>query len=226
MARYYYHLTNYHHRHRHIKRLKRLIAGACLLTILIAGLIIGDVLRLRRKPAPPPTQQSTIIQQSPVSIFRTEYFQFQTGSKWAAIATDGNNGMYVYRNLDQSFIQQELDVYVNKTPNELTATYIVPVAAAVDGRLTARALSPHCKNALPADAKKTATPVTYLKVTFTCITDGTDFRVLAGIENGTPNMKLIRPNGASANYILYFHDVTANPSAEQFEQILNSFQTR
>lgn len=226
MARYYYHLTNYHHRSRHIKHVKFMVFAVVFMVFVAVIVIAFDLLSLREASSPPASPQSSLVEQAPITIFRTEFFQFQAGSKWVAIATASKEGKYVYRNLDHTSIQQELNIYVNKTPDELTATYVVPVIASLEGHITASELSPHCKNGLPANAKLNPTSITYQKTTFNCIPDGTDYRVLASMEGGTPILKLKRPNGSEASYILYFHDVTVNPSPDQFRQILNSFQTR
>jgi len=226
MARYYYYLTNYHHQRRHLKRLKRVgVIFACLL-LLASIAIVTDILISRHNQPRPVSQSDILIQQSPINIFRTGYFQFQASPAWAAIANASSANMFVYRKLDQDLIQQELDIYVNQPPAILNATYVEPVLASTDGVLHAQGVSQHCKNAQPSWARLEPTVVTYQKVTFTCVPDGTDYTVVAGEVGGTPNIKLRRPDNSLATYTLVFKDVTVLPSADQFTQILNSFEAR
>ena len=227
MARYYYHLTNYHHRHRHVKRLKRFFIAALVLIVIVVGLVGADIFRQHKEKPSPPSQLSTVIQQAPVAVLRTEFFQFQAPVNWVEISNESTSQKFLYRDIKNTLINNQLEVYVNSAPKNLLAEYVVPVTVNSDHlSLTAGILSDHCKKAVPKPLDHNPVMVTYNGVTFGCRIDGTEFIVVAGQKGGTTDIKLIRPNGKATTYTLVYRDLTANPTGNDFTNILNSFQAR
>lgn len=228
VAKYYYHLTNYHHRNRHVKRLKRMLVFGVVVVFVAAGVIAFDILRQRNEKPGPTSQLSTVVQQSPVAILRTEFFQFQAPIDWVEVRNESTTQKYVYREIKNTLINNQLEIYVNNAPKELLAEYVFPVTINKDQLgITATELSNHCKNSQATKpASNNPLTVTYKGVTFGCRIDGTEFIIVAGKVGGTPELKLMRPNGSAASYTLVYRDLTANPTGDDFSAILSSFQTR
>jgi hypothetical protein len=227
MARYYYHLTNYHHRHRHIKRLKRFFLVILIVALVAAAVIAVDTLRPHKEQPSAPSKVTTSVQQASVAILRTEYFQFQAPPDWVEISNQSTSQKFVYREINSTNIKNQLDIYVNNPPKELFAEYVLPVTVKDDhASLMAGTLSDHCKKAVPKPLNENSLTVTYEGVTFGCHFSGTAFIVVAGQKGGTTDIKLIRPNGQPITYTLVYRDLTADPTGDDFAGILNSFQAR
>lgn len=228
MAKYYHHLTNYHHRLRHLKRLKRLFALGVVIISVSAVVVILDIFNEKSQQPTPASQITTVVQQSPVVILRSEFFQFQAPVDWVEVNNQSTSQKFVYREIKNTQISNQLDVYVNNFPNDILADYVLPVTVSKDQLgIAATELSDHCRNALPTKpTDHNPKTVTYKEVTFNCRVDGTEFIVVAGKVGGTPDIKLMRPGGKLTSYYLVYRDLRADPNGDDFTTIINSFQTR
>jgi hypothetical protein len=201
--------------------------AAVLLALIGAGVIIADTLRQHKQQPSAPSKITTTVQQSSVSILRTEYFQFQAPADWVEISNQSTSQKFVYREIKNTLIQNQLDIYVNNSPKELFAEYVLPVKVKDDRMgLEAGEISEHCKKAVPKPLNSNSLSVTYQGVTFGCHLSGTAFIVVAGQKGGTTDIRLIRPNGQAITYTLVYRDLTADPTGDDFVGILNSFQAR
>jgi hypothetical protein len=159
-----------------------------------------------------------------VEIFRTPYFQFQANDNWAEDTQSSGNGKYVYKSLRNNLIEHQLTVYVNSSPDDLAVTHVLVVAPDGEGGLKAVKLSEHCSKSGNFPGSKRI--VSLDQVSVNCFRDDTRYTVLAGIAGGSTNMSLPRPDGSQAAYTIYYSNVTAYPDAVQFQEIMDSFQTR
>lgn len=226
MARYYYHLTNYHHKSRHYKRLRRFIIFFLIL-LAVAGTVLGlSVFRDSNQKVDPVSQETTIIQQSSVTVLRSEYFQFQATSGWSQVQGSTVPGQYLYRNLSNNLINQEISVFVNTLPEDMTAEYVLPVSVDAKGLLHAEQTSEHCKNYSAKGISATSLESKYQDISFKCHVDGTDYTILVGLKGQSTTMRLPRPNGTTAQYVIRYRDLTANPGPGQVSNMISSFQTR
>ncbi|GAC1391584.1 MAG: hypothetical protein NVSMB46_04680 [Candidatus Saccharimonadales bacterium] len=227
MAKYYNHQTNYHQRKKHITYVKRIII-LCVLIVLVGAVgIAADIIRNNRHKDQPVSQQTTIIQQLPVNVLRSQYFQFQASTGWVEVQSAHIPNEFVYRNISNNQTKQELDIYVNQLPTNILAEYVAPVQVIGSNHFVASTVSNHCNTSLPANnQKRIPTQVAFQKVTFICNVDGTDFTAIAGETNGTPLITLNRINKTSATYYIVYKDITVSPNLQTFATILNTFVSR
>lgn len=224
----------YHYRvspHRRRKYLKSVYIFFVIIAV-IAGLIIlavrlDNFLQNRVNQTETTTsEQTSAYFASSNKVFRTDYFQFQAGKKWAEIPSESTKDKYVYRGINKTIIENELIIYVNNIPENLSATRLLPVRLPAGGQsLLPDSISGHCNEA-SKDHNIDEKVVTYKKVMLNCDIDNTQFNVLVGLVGDTTRMTLNRPDGSTADYTVFYRNVKAVPDASELLQVIQSFQTR
>lgn len=159
-----------------------------------------------------------------VEVFRTPYFQFQAKDSWVEDSQSSGAGKYAYKSMRGNLIEHQMVIYVNSPPKDLAVTRVLVVAPDGDGGLNTVKVSDHCSKAGKFPGSKQVVSVEQVSVN--CFRDDTRYTVLAGIAGGSTNMSLPRPDDSQAAYTVYYSNVTAYPDAVQFQEIMNSFQTR
>jgi hypothetical protein len=221
---------NQHYSHR--KR-RHFLGFLRLLSMLVVVVVLAGVIYLVKENLASSnynsTEQTTSAPKASyvapsVEVFRTPYFQFQANDNWAEDSQASGNGKYVYKSLRSNLIEHQLVIYVNNQPDDLAVTRVLVVAPDGEGGLKIAKLSEHCsKSGNFAGSKRV---ISVDQVSVNCFRDDTRYTVLAGISGGTTNMSLPRPDDSQAAYTIYYSNVTAYPDAVQFQEIMNSFQTR
>lgn len=227
MPEHYYQFDNHPHR-RIFRRLKWFLFGLLIaVPIIIAVLFFTTSVFVEREDQPVTSSVQTIVQAPSIRVFRTQYFQFQTGKTWAEDARETTANTFVYRSYKGPLIEHDLTIYVNPSIQELDATRIQPVVPADDGTFEVNeGISDHCDSTLPEGQKDRAQIITFKEVTFLCDADDTIYDVLVGRVGGTPFIDLVRPNGSSTRYVIKYRDLTAQPTGRELREIVRSFQTR
>lgn len=224
----------YHHQislHRRRKYLKRVYIFFIILAV-IAGLIVLAIRVDSYLRNSANTQEATTTEQKSTyftsgnKIFTTDYFYFQAPKNWVEISSESTDAKFVYRGLNDPIVDDELIIYVNDIPGNLSATRLLPVNLRAGGQeLSSGSLSDHCKEA-SSDDNIDEKVVTYKKVTLNCDIDNTQFNVLVGEVGGSTRVTLNRPDGSSADYSILYRNVEAVADASDLVQIMQSFQTR
>lgn len=218
-----------HKKHRFLKRLSVLILAIFILAGLMAGLFLFDSYLQDRNNTPDKTttRQTTAFYDIKEQIYQTRYFQFQTKGSWKAIPGESSGSKYLYRNLSDSLIEEELVVYVNNLPSNLAGTRVLPVSLApAKNNFEADMVSEHCIKALGGLSSSADKEVSLEGVNMLCDSDSTMYEVLVGLKGGGTKLTLNRPDNTQAAYSIFYRNVKATPSPEQLYQIITSFQAR
>lgn len=227
MPEHYYQFDR-HPRRKPFKRLKWFLTGLIIaVPIALVILFFTSSIFIERDSQPVTSGVQTIVQAPSIRVFRTPYFQFQTGNTWAEDAKETSGTKFVYRSYKGPLIEHDLTIYVNPSVQDFDSTRVQPVITKQDGTFDpAEGISEHCDTFLPDGQKDRAQVITYKDVTFLCDADDTIYDVLVGNAGGTPLMDLIRPDGSTASYVIQYRDLTAEPSGRELKEIVRSFQTR
>ena len=228
MARYRLHAHHYRRAHKFFKWVKVFSISCLVLVVLTAILISADSLLQRRQAAPKnDTTAETKTSFYPSNqIFRTAFFQIQTPNTWISIPNESTGNKFVYRSMDKTLVQQELDILVNASPLSLGVTHSLPVE--VNGSsLTPKQVSDPCGSLLlKTTTNRSPQQMTLNGVQITCIPDSNDYSVLVGVSNGSTSIKMQRPDNSLAAYQFLYRNLTVNPDPRDLISILTSFQTR
>jgi hypothetical protein len=227
MPEHYYQFDHHPHR-RTLRRLKWFLFGLLItVPIILAILFFTTSIFVEREQEPVTSSVQTLVQAPSIRVFRTPYFQFQTGNSWAEDAKETTENVFVYRSYKGPLIEHDLYIYINPPVEQFDATRIQPVSPKEDGTFeVVEGISDHCDNILPEGNKDREQVVTFKEVKFMCDADDTIYDVLVGKAGGTPYMDLVRPSGTMARYVIKYRDLTAEPTGRELKEIVRSFQTR
>lgn len=229
----YYREQGFHSRKRFLRRL-RLIWGLFILGLLIGGGFFAYDAYQQSKQSNIPSAESkaeTSLIVANSQLVTSPYFQFQSPKNWKAIANESRSNHFVYRQYNGPLIEQELVIDINQDTTEVLAltqtSRVLPVTVSSSGKLTpSGSISPHCSEIIKP--LKSANPVnaTYKNVKFNCNPQTTRFIAVVGLVGGTNYMALPRPTQEIARYVITYKNLTAQPTAGDFDNIVETFETR
>src|SRR5688500_5040 len=109
----HYRLNTYHYRHVHkfFSRIKKLsIFLLSMVLVATTVILIDSALQEKQSTIPTDTTAETRTSILPSDqIFRTAYFQIQAPKSWVAIPDDSTASKFVYRSLDKTLVQQQIE---------------------------------------------------------------------------------------------------------------------
>lgn len=227
MSRYQYQ-TSYHHKRVQARKTK--VAAICAVgfVVLLAGFVIFDRIRDAVRDVRPETAATvSAVEGATISLFSTEYFQFQADKTWVEVPELNTATRFVYKSKNGPLVQHQLTIYIGKPPaNEVIGTRVYPVEVSGASLKPVGSVSEHCRKASPEIAKNEPQDVIYQQVKFLCDNGNTNFRVLVGLIGGGPTIPMQRPSGGVAEYTIIYDDVTAYPSSNKIDAIISTFQSR
>jgi hypothetical protein len=229
----YYREQGFHSRKRFLRRLRYIWALLILGILVLGGFFVYDAIRQNKKSdeASNASAAVTSLVVSSTQLQSSPYFQFQSPKNWRAIANESRSNHFVYREYNGPLIEQELVIDINRESPEVLAlvqtTRVLPIKASSLGKLTPNgAISDHCKNgAKPAGARNPLV-VTYKEVKFNCNPETSNYIVVVGLVGGTNDMLLKRPSGGTATYNITYKDLTAQPTGNDLDNMIETFETR
>lgn len=229
----YYREQGFHSRKRFLRRL-RYIWGLFILGLLVGGGFFAYDAYNQNKQGDVPSRESNAVTSliaTDTQLQSSPYFQFQSPKKWRAISNETRSNHFVYRQYNGPLIEQELVVDINKEIPEVLAltqtTRVLPVTVSSSGKLSSSGtISDHCKTLFKDPVPRNPLVATYKNVKFNCNPDTSNFYAVAGLVNGTSSMVLPRPSGSSAMYNITYKNLTAQPSVGDFDNIIETFETR
>ena len=220
---------NYRDRRRYLFKVRIIMLFIFLSLSAIIGFIYYSVIRDESSnTAASTTSQATSSYFAPsINIFRTPYYQFQADDTWAEVANESTANKFVYRSLRQNLIEHELVVYVDQIPANLEANRVLPVAlVSGETELAPSSVSGHCSSVINPSVRSSRQEVVIEGVRINCDADSTDYSVFAGVTGGDIRVPLKRTTGVEARYTLIYKNLKATQDANQFSDILASFQSR
>jgi len=182
----------------------------------------------RQTPGPPvSTQPVTTNYKIESNIFATPYFELETKKSWEFQKENSTANKFVYVDMRHKLAQGQLTIYVNQAPQELhnRATRLLPATLGADGYLKPEpSIGDHCNKKAPGKDKVGEQVFVFENVTFPCDNDATWFTVLVGQPGGSTSMKLARPNGTTATYVIHYLSSTAYPTPSDVVDVVRKFK--
>lgn len=169
-------------------------------------------------------ESTSSVQSATINLFRTPYFQFQADRSWVEVPEVSTPTKFIYRSSNGPLLEHQLTVYVNeRPPAKLAATHVYTVA--LDGRKFSEVhpADKHC-NSETKGLNNEPKVITYNEVTFNCDLGSSTFSSFVGLQGGTNEMAITRPNGEQAVYSIVYDDLTFSPSPNQINSIMKTFQ--
>lgn len=228
MIENYYQYDQHKNKPKVVRRLKWFFWGGLIAAILVvAGFFAYSFYIVKPAEELPTSSVRTTVIAPDITVFNTQYFQFQAGKNWTEIASNEEN-IFRYRAIRDPLTEHDLAIYVNPSQpeiNRLRATRAQVVELTEDGSFSAvGGITESCAKA--GDNVQDNDIVTFNDTTFKCVAGGALFDVLVSQKGGTPVMPVQRPDGSTINLVIYYRDLRATPDGRELKQIVDTFQVR
>ncbi len=175
-------------------------------------------------------ENNSLVKSANVSVYRTEFFQFQAPESWVAVANESHNNNFVYVNNNGAIITQKLTVIVNQPERSKDADYkitrVLPATLDKDGKLNPQdKVSGHCTESWPENLRRNPARIIHANVSFVCAPDSQQYNVVVGTPEGSESYKVTLSDGREATLLIIFSDLTAYPTPGEIYSIISSFST-
>lgn len=220
---------NYKERKRFILKVRLVLS--LFLVVMIAGSLLFYLQYVREDnpntPESTTSETTTSIVAPSVSIFKTPYFQFQAPNSWVEVPNESSASKFVYRSLRSNLIEHELVIYASQIPANLESNRVLPVLFKTNNtELEPLTVSDHCLKAIGGNPSINSADIVLNGVRIKCDSDSTNYTVLVGLKDDDTVLNMIRPDGTSSGYAIYYTNLRASPDAIELSQIVETFQTR
>lgn len=175
-------------------------------------------------------ENTTSVQSVNVSVYRTEYYQFQAPEDWVAVYTESTDKKFVYVKNKGTLITQKLVVYVNRPATlreaDFKVTNVLPVEMGELGNfINIGEVSSHCSDSWPKDLMRNPSRIEHESVSFICSPDSKQYNVVIGEYNADEEVSSVLSNGNDVSFTIVYSDLTAYPSPGDIYNIVSSFST-
>lgn len=221
--------------HRHKIRAHRLKKTAYIATALVsfAVLVIGvDWLlgQLSNSNTIVSKENTTSVQSANVSVYRTEYFQFQAPEEWVAISSESTDKKFVYVKNSGSLITQKLEIFVDRPATlseaDFKVTNVLPVETSDLGNfINIGEVSSHCSESWPPELQRNPSRITHNTVSFVCSPDSKQYNIVVGEYDADEEISATLSDGRDISVTILYSDLTAYPSPGDIYNIISSFNT-
>ena len=217
-----------------VSRQKKFIRRFKQLLLLVALVVIGAVIVISLDGFNQNIKSDTMIGKPIVTTvkpsireFDTPYFTFSSPTTWKNIPEETTTQKFVYQGGYGKMLQQQLDIYVNTPPKDLSGTYALPVRVdTLSNRLIPTEVSPHCNTA--SSIKKASAPMEVVinEVKMLCQLDVVNYIVIVGEKGGSTGIKLKRNDGTYATYYFVYRSSSIPPDTQPLIAIISSITGR
>lgn len=226
----YKHTVNNYNRRRRALKVRRVAIALTGITMVISIAIGVDwfLNSISNKDTVITKESTSSVQAASVSVYRSQFFQFQAPEEWVFVSSQSTDKKFVYVKNDDTLVTQRFVVYINrpKTDHEadIPITNVLPVTVQVENRLKAGTVSKHCSEEPIEKSLGPNQRITYEDVSFVCSSGSKQYNVIIG-ESGQDEVFEFQtePNGAFTVTMVY-SDLTAYPNAGDIYNIVSTFE--
>lgn len=222
------------HKHQKKEKKVRVVAFAFTAIVLIAVLVISvDWLLTQFSDSNTVVSRENItsVQSANVSVYRSEYFQFQAPEDWVFVSSQSTDKKFVYVKNSGKLIVSKFVVYIDRPETDREAdfktTKVLPVEKGVlNNFANVGVVSSHCNESWPADSLSgDPARITHENVSFVCTPDSTQYNVVIGEIDGDEDIEVDLTNGDKITLTMSYSDLTAYPNPGDIYNIISSFNT-
>jgi hypothetical protein len=221
--------------HRHKVRANRLKKAAIITTSIVSVMVavIGiDWLlgQLSNSNTIVSSENTSSVQSVNISVYRTQYFQFQASEDWVAVASETTDKKYVYVKNNGKLITQKLEIYIDRPASireaDFKVTNVLPVELGELGSfINIGEVSSHCDDSWPADLQRNPSRITHNTVSFVCSPSSKQYNVVVGEYDNDEEISATLSDGSNITVTILYSDLTAYPGPGDIYNIVSSFNT-
>lgn len=220
--------------HKHKKRETRLrkiafFTSTVMLVIVMVIAVDWLLTRLSNSNTVVSRENTTSVQSANVSVYRTEYFQFQAPEEWVLVSSESTNKKFVYVKNNGALIVSRFVVYVDRAARDREAdfkiTNVLPVEKGVLNNFANMGkVSDHCNESWPKDLQlRNPARITHENVSFVCSPDSQQYNVAIGEAKGDEEIEVTSTDGENFTLTMIYSDLTAYPNPGDIYNIVTSF---
>jgi archaellum component FlaG (FlaF/FlaG flagellin family) len=219
------------HKHQvRAKRLRKVAFTFSTILVLAVLIILGDwtIGQLSGSNTVISRENQTSVQSANVSVYRTEFFQFQAPESWVAVSSESTANKFVYVKNSGNLVTQKFTVFVNRPESNREAdfnlTRVVPIRIGEEGQLERTGdVSTHCNDSFPKDGNRDPRRIVHSEISFVCNPDSQQYNINVGIIGGSEQIPATLQNGKVITLFLVYSDLTAYPGTGDLYNIIESF---
>lgn len=222
-------LHNHKVRANHFKKLALIFTGIVSVFVLVVTIdwVLGQLSNSNTLVS---RENITSVQSANVSVYRSEYFQFQAPEDWVFVSSESTDSKFVYVKNKANLITNRFVVYINRPSRsqeaDLKITRVLPVEQGELGSfINIGEVSNHCDDSWPENTVRTPTRIQHKSVSFVCSVDSEQYNVVVGEYNNDENILTTLRNGNQASFTIIYSDLTAYPIPGDIYNIVSSFST-
>jgi len=223
--------TLHKHKVRAHKLKKLAYISTALVSIVVLAITIDWILgQLSTSNTVVSRENTTSVQSANISVYRTEYYQFQAPNEWVVVAGESTDTKYVYVKNNGSLITQKLEIYINRPARiydaDFKITHVLPVEVGELGNfINIGEVSDHCDNSWPEGLQQNPSRITHKDVNFVCSINSKEYNVVVGEYGGDEEISSKLNDGREVTVTIIYSDLTAYPRPGDIYNIISSFVT-
>lgn len=201
-----------------------ILVGLVFLYIWIDANILA-----KRSSQSNPTTLKNYGYEAPTDVFTTPYFEFEAPDSWDFMDKVSTRYKFVYHNIRNKLVRGVITIYVDTAPDEehARAPRLLPATIDKDFQLHPdTTVSEHCNKTAPGKDRVGESVFKFKGITFPCDNDATWYSVLVGLKGKSTMMKIKRPNGKEATYVINYYNSSSELNGREFLDALQNFKIR
>jgi len=209
----------------------RLVAKISVLTVFLISLAIGVdwfLGRISESRTVTTSQTTTTVQSASVSVYRTDYFQFQAPEEWILKSSQSSETKFTYLKKDGPLVTERLVVFVDRPAHDKEAdipiTHVLPIELVGENKNIRRtgSVGEHCGSSRPDGAGANSRFV-HDDVEFVCNSSSTQYNVVVGLFGGNEVLQFDGDNSREVTLTLVYSSLSANQSTGDLYSIVETF---
>lgn len=211
----------------------RMISFFVVVTVFIMTSIIGVdwiINKLSDSNTVVTKENNTSVQSANVSVYRSEYFQFQAPESWISVVSETTPNRFVYVKNNGNLVTQKFTVFVNRQDIDREAdfdlTRVVPIQFGPESNFERIGeVSSHCTDSFPIDGNRDPRRIEHSNVSFVCNPDSQQYNIVVGVSGESEKLPVTLKDNRKINLTLVYSDLTAYPGNGDLYNIIDSFRT-
>jgi len=228
MSRPYYELDRRKTIVNHQKRRRILVSALIFLVLILGGVASYFWLTSNAKNTTVAIQSpnKTYYNGTPEHVIQNDQYSFKSVADWQFSPEESSLNKEVYFTQENGLIEYELDIYLNKPPNDLSVNYILPVNVS-NNQMKPLTFSGRCSgNVSKSGIPPNTLSMQYLGTSYVCAVRGSGEKAAAGLVGGSYNIPLTNSNKQAVVLNFVFTNDSSSYFGQIFQEILQTFQLK
>jgi len=222
---------DYHYDDNTFKKLSRrhrflwIVVLVAFVIFIIVGFIIYDGLTAKTVVTETAPESQTLGQTVQQKVFDEETYTLTTDPTWSEIEVrDDEFVQRRYHSVENGLVVRDLAIYVNKYPDDLPVTHVVPVE--INGnKLIPLGISPNCDTLQETKSNKVDITVSWAGVKFLCDPDLNAYLATASHNETGVGIEL-GGTFSDATYFFVYRDLETLSRPTEFQELLRNFEAK